>query len=314
MSFKIVLLGPDVDESWPRKIRQAVPGVAVKAFRDWQDALADIEDTDAAYGTVPPSLLARAKKLRWICAARAGLGGDWFYDALVKSDVIVTNMRGSYNEHLSAHAVAFLLAFARRFEHYLPQKQWKKGPGMIDLPSKTVLIVGVGGAGAEAAKLCAALGLTVLGADPRVTVPPPGVAELFTPDRLAERLGEADFVIVTTPETPDTKGMFDARLFARMKRGAYFINIARGGCVVTEDLIAALRSGHLAGAGLDVVAPEPLPPDSPLWAMPNVLITPHVAISGVPYRQKWEEILLENCRRFAGHQPLLNVVDKEKWY
>jgi phosphoglycerate dehydrogenase-like enzyme len=314
MSVKILLLPPDVDESWPQKIREVVPGASVKAFRDPQDALADIEDADAAYGTVPPELLARAKRLRWICAARAGLGGDWFYDALVKSDVVVTNMRGSYNEHLSAHAVAFLLAFARRFEHYLPQRQWKKGPGMIDLPTKTVLIVGVGGAGAEAGKLCAALGMTVLGADPRVTEPPPGVSELFTPDRLPDRLGDADFVIVTTPETPETRGMFDARLFARMKRGAYFINIARGGCVVTDDLITALRSGQLAGAGLDVVAPEPLPPDSPLWDMPNVLITPHVAISGVPYRKKWEEILLENCRRFAGNQPLLNVVDKEKWY
>ena len=153
--------------------------------------------------------------------------------------------------------------------------------------------------------------MRVLGADPRVTDPPAGMTELFTPDRLEERLGEADFVIVTTPETPETLGMFNARLFSRMKRGAYFINIARGGCVVTEDLIAALRSGQLAGAGLDVVAPEPLPPDSPLWGMPNVLITPHVAISGAPYRQKWEEILLENCRRFAGNEPLLNVVDKE---
>jgi phosphoglycerate dehydrogenase-like enzyme len=185
---------------------------------------------------------------------------------------------------------------------------------MIDLPTKTVLIVGVGGAGAEAAKLCAALGMKVLGADPRVTTTPPGVSELFTPERLAERLGEADFVIVTTPETPDTRGMFDQGLFARMKRGAYFINIARGGCVVTADLIAALRSGHLAGAGLDVAAPEPLPDDSPLWSLPNVLITPHVAISGVPYRQKWLEILLENCRRFAGNQPLINVVNKEKWF
>src|SRR5262249_50547090 len=90
------------------------------------------------------------------------------------------------------------------------------------------------------------------------------------------------------------------------------INIARGRCVVTEDLIAALRSGQLAGAGLDVVDPEPLPPDSPLWEMPNVLITPHVAISGAPYRQKWEEILLENCWRFAKNEPLLNVVDKRK--
>ena len=89
MSFKIVLLAPDVDESWPQKIRQAVPGAAAKAFRDPNDALVDIEDADAAYGTVPPELFARAKKLRWICAARAGLGGDWFYDALVKSDVVV---------------------------------------------------------------------------------------------------------------------------------------------------------------------------------------------------------------------------------
>ncbi|MBI3302383.1 MAG: D-2-hydroxyacid dehydrogenase, partial [Deltaproteobacteria bacterium] len=219
-----------------------------------------------------------------------------------------------YNEHLSAHAVAFLLAFARRFEHYLPQKQWKRGPGIIDLPTKTVLIVGVGGAGSEASKLCATFGMRVLGADPRVTDPPTGMAELFTPDRLAERLSEADFVIVTTPESPETLGMFNARLFARMKRGSYFINISRGGCVVTEDLIAALRSGQLAGAGLDVVEPEPLPPDSPLWGMPSVLITPHVAIYGAPYRQKWEELLLENCRRYAKNEPLLNVVDKAKWY
>src|SRR6266446_6090302 len=314
MSFKILLLGPDIDPSWPAKIMAAVPGAVVKAFSDTNEAAGEIETADAAYGTVPPELFARAKALRWICASRAGLGGAWFYDALVKSDVVVTNMRGSYNEHLAAHAVAFLLAFARRFDHYLPQKRWQRGPQMIDLPEQTVLIVGVGGAGGEASKLCAALGMKVLGADPRVTELPPGMSDLATPDRLAERLGEADFVIVTTPETPDTRGMFDSRLFAKMKRGSYFINIARGGCVVTEDLIAALRSGHLAGAGLDVVAPEPLPPDSPLWTMPSVLITPHVAISGAPYRQKWEEILLENCRRFAGNQPLLNVVDKEKWY
>jgi phosphoglycerate dehydrogenase-like enzyme len=314
MSFKILLLPPNVDASLPEKIRQVVPGAVVKAFLDPTTALPDIADADAAYGTVPPELFARARKLRWICAARAGLGGDWFYDALVQSDVVVTNMRGSYNEHLSAHAVAFMLAFARRFDHYLPQQQWQRGPEMIDLPTKTVLIVGVGGAGSETSKLCVAFGMRVLGADPRVTELPIGMAELFTPDRLEERLGEADFVIVTTPESRDTLGMFNARLFSCMKRGAYFINISRGGCVVTEDLIAALRSGHLAGAGLDVAAPEPLPPDNPLWQMPNVLITPHVAIYGAPYRQKWEEILLENCRRFANHEPLLNVVDKEKWY
>jgi phosphoglycerate dehydrogenase-like enzyme len=138
--------------------------------------------------------------------------------------------------------------------------------------------------------------------------------ELDRPDRLAECLGEADFVTLTTPETPETVGMFNARLFERIKRGSYFINIARGRCVVTDDLIAALRSGHLAGAGLDVADPEPLPDDSPLWGMPNVLITPHVAIYGTPYRDKWEAMLIENCRRFAAGEPLLNVVDKEKWF
>src|SRR5215471_19026415 len=314
MSFKLLLLAPDLDPSWPDKIRQPVPGVEVKAFADPQDAVDDISDADAAYGTVPPELLARAQKLRWICAARAGLGGAWFYDALVKSDVIVTNMRGSYNEHLAAHAVAFLLGFARRFDHYLPQKRWQRGPQMIDLPAQTVLIVGVGGAGGEASKLCAAFGMRVLGIDPRVTEAPPGMNDLAGPDKLKSRLGEADFVILTTPETPETVGMFNTTLFAQMKQGSYFINIARGRCVVTDNLVEALRSGHLAGAGLDVADPEPLPADHPLWAMPNVLITPHVAIYGTPYRDKWEAILIENCRRFATGEPLLNVVDKEKWF
>jgi phosphoglycerate dehydrogenase-like enzyme len=314
MSFKIVLLAPDADPTWPEKIRQAVPGIVVKAFTDPGEARDDIADADAAYGTVPAELLARATKLRWICAARAGLGGAWFYDALVKSDIVVTNMRGAYNEHLAAHAVAFLLAFARRFDHYLPQKRWQRGPAMIDLPAQRVLIVGVGGAGAEAAKLCAALGMRVLGVDPRVTDRPAGMDDLAGTDRLDERLGDADFVILTTPETPDTVGMFNARLFSKMKPGSYFINIARGRCVVTADLIAVLQSGHLAGAGLDVADPEPLPDDSPLWTMPSVLITPHVAIYGTPYRDKWEAMLIENCRRFAAGQPLLNVVDKEKWF
>jgi phosphoglycerate dehydrogenase-like enzyme len=271
MSFTILLLGPEADPSWPRKIMQAVPGAIAKAFPNADDAAADLETAEAVFGTVPPELFARARKLRWICAARAGLGGAWFYDALVKSEVVVTNMRGSYNEHLAAHAVAFLLAFARRFDHYLPPKRWQRGPKMIDLPARTVLSVGVGGAGGEAGRLCATFGMRVIGIDPRVTKAPSGMTELAGPDELESWLGTADFVILTTPETPDTVGLFNAKLFAQMKQGSYFINIARGRCVVTADLVEALRSGHLGGAGLDVVDPEPLPPEHPLWAMPNVL-------------------------------------------
>jgi phosphoglycerate dehydrogenase-like enzyme len=314
MSFTMLLLSAEADASWPEKIRQTVPGAVAKIYSDPKDAAADVETADAVFGTLPPELFARAKRLRWICASRGGLGGGYFYDALINSDVVVTGMQGSYNDHLSTHAVAFLLAFARRFDHYLPQKRWQRGPGMIDLPTKTVLIVGVGGAGSEVSKQCSVFGMRVLGIDPRVTDPPPGMVGLARPDRLEEFLSEADFVIVTTPETPDTLGLFNRRRFSRMKRGAYFINIARGKCVVTGDLIAALQSGHLAGAGLDVADPEPLPADSPLWEMANVMITPHVAILGTPYRQKWEATLLENCRRFAAGQPLVNVIDKRKWF
>ncbi len=310
----MILLRTGAVQDWSLDVEAAVPGASVRVFQTPAEAMGAIEDADCVYGTLPPELLARAKKLRWIAAPLAGLGGSWFYDELVKSDVVVTNMAGSYNEHLSAHAVAFLLAFSRRFDHYLPLEEWKRGPAPTDLTEQTVLIVGVGGSGREASKQCAAFGLRVLGCEPRATDLPEGMAELFTPDRLADRIGDADYVLVTVPESPETVGMFNAALFARMKRGSYFITISRGRVAVTADLIEALRSGHLAGAGFDVVDPEPLPSDSPLWSMTNVLITPHIAIAGAPYVDKWRAILLENCRRFAIGEPLLNVVDKEKWF
>ena len=136
----------------------------------------------------------------------------------------------------------------------------------------------------------------------------------MTPNRLDAQLADADFVILTTPESPQTLRLFDAGRFAAMRHGAYFINIGRGACVVTEDLVAALASGHLAGAGLDVVTPEPLPAEHPLWTMPGVMLTPHVAILGAPYQRKREAILLENCRRFGSGEPLLNIVDKANWF
>src|SRR5262249_10160410 len=152
----------------------------------------------------------------------------------------------------------------------------------------------VGGAGGEASKLGAGLGMRVLGIDPRVTEGPAGMAALATPDQPGGWLGEAGFVGPTTPEAPAPGGRVGSSLFARMKRGAYFINIARGRWVVTADLVEALRSGHPAGAGLDVADPEPLLSNHPLWSMPNVLITPHVAIYETPYREKWEAMLIDN--------------------
>ena len=314
----MVLLPPYTEPDWPDRIRAEVPGATVELFARPEDAAVAIVDADAAYGTVPAGLFARATKLRWIAAPLAGLGPDWFHPALVESDVKVTNLRGIYNEHLAGHAVAFLLAFSRRFDVFFARQAagvWKRGETMIDLASCTVAIVGVGGSGTEAGRLCAAFGMRVLGVDPRTTEPPPGFAAVLPTAQLDQALTEADFVIITTPETPETRGLFDAGRFAATKRGAYLINIARGACVVTADLVAALESGHLAGAGLDVVDPEPLPAGHPLWTMPNVLLTPHVAIAGAPgWYERRTAILLENCRRFARGDELMNLVDKRLWF
>ncbi len=320
MSFKIVLL-PNAGAHWPDALRRAVPGIEVAFFDELNDAAAAaIEDADAAFGTVPPELLARARKLRWISAPMAGLGGRWFYDELIQSDVTVTNVSGIYNEHLAGHIMGFVLAFSRRLDFYIPQQVkaplWQHGPEPIELSERTALIVGVGGAGSEAARLCNAFGMRVIGVDPRETRLLPGLSEIVTPDHMDEKLPEADFVILTIPESPGTVNLFNADKFARMKQGSYIINIGRGVTIVTEDLMAALRSGKLAGAGLDVINPEPLPSGHPIWSMPGVLITPHIAISGS--RDVWEqrrlELLIDNCQRFEKGEPLRNMVDKKNWF
>ncbi|MGE0058663.1 MAG: D-2-hydroxyacid dehydrogenase [Dehalococcoidia bacterium] len=313
MSFKLVLMPPDFDPHWPEAIRAAVPECEVVTYEGPED----LNDADAVYGSLSPEQFMVALQLRWIAASRAGLGGSWFHKALVESDVVVTGMHGAYNEHLSTHAMAFVLAFARGFDYYLPRQasySWDKSRKMVDLNGATAAVVGVGGAGTEVGRQCAAFGMHVLGFDPRRKDVPEGFESVEPAEALDGRLGECDFVIVTAPETPVTKGMFNRQRFARMKRGAYFINISRGSLVVTPDLVFSITSGQLAGAGLDVMDPEPLPPGHALWTTPGVLITPHVAINGTPYHERWLQMLIDNCKRFEAGEPLRNVVDKQMWF
>ena len=191
---------------------------------------------------------------------------------LIQSDVVVTNTREIYNDHISAHIMAFLLAFARGFQVYIPQQvegAWRQGYQTIYLPEATAAVVGVGGIGSETARLCSEFGMTVLGVDPRLTEPSPGMAELHRPDALLDVLPRADFVLVTVPETPETQGMFALDQFRAMKNSAFIINIGRGATVVLDDLLEALRAGEIAGAGLDVFQVEPLPAGHPLWTAPG---------------------------------------------
>jgi phosphoglycerate dehydrogenase-like enzyme len=232
----------------------------------------------------------------------------------------VTNFRGIFNEHIAAHIMAFVLAFARGLHQYVrhqAQHAWspaKLDTGVVHLPESMALIVGVGGIGAETARLCSAFGMRVVGVDARLQDRPPGVAELHAPDALDTQLPRADFVILTVPHTPETEGLMNARRFGLMRRSAFFINIGRGQTTRLDDLVAALRSGQIAGAGLDVFELEPLPPEHPLWDAPNVLITPHTAGYGPYLDDRRLEIILDNARRFVRGEPLRNVVDKAHWF
>lgn len=323
MAYQLLLYrDPDYADShiadrYPAALQQMLPDVEVIVARSRAELEAHIATADAAFGKLPPELFAKAKRLRWIQCPQAGPDPSFYHPALVASDVVVTNVRGIFNDHISAHVLAMMLAFARGLPTYWTQQarhEWKLGAPTVHLPESTVLMLGVGGIGAETARLCAQLRMHVIGVDPRVQSAPEGIARLVRPEQIDEVLGNADFVVVTVPETPATRGMFDAGFFSRMKRGAYFINIGRGATVKLLDLDAALRSGHLAGAALDVFEQEPLPSDHPLWDAPGMIITPHVAAIGPYLDDRRADVFLDNCRRFHDGLPLRNVVDKANWF
>jgi phosphoglycerate dehydrogenase-like enzyme len=321
-AFTLVMIPPHTGKGrrWAARIAQDEIGVRVLQPETKAEAIRDIADADAAFGTIPPDVLAAARRLRWLQAPQAAPPAGFYYPELVAHPAVVTNFREIYNDHISAHIMAFVLAFARGFHYYMPQQmraEYLPRPldtGVVHLPEATALILGVGGIGAEAARLCHAFGMRVIGVDARRSYPPQGVEELHGPEKLDELLPLADFLIMTIPHTPATEGLINRQRLRRMKPSAFLINIGRGMTVCLADLVAALHAREIAGAGLDVFEIEPLPADHPLWAAPNVLITPHTAGFGPYLDDRRLDILLDNCRRFALGQPLRNVVDKAAWF
>jgi phosphoglycerate dehydrogenase-like enzyme len=322
MATTFVMLPPQTPtrRAWASRLADALPDLSVTVAESEADAARVIADAEAAFGTIPDALLGRAGRLRWLQAPQAAPPAGYYTRALIAHPVVVTNFREIYNDHIAAHIMAFVLAFARGLHYYLPRqlrREWRREPldtGVVHLPDATALIVGVGGIGAETARLAAAFGMHVMGVDARRREAPPGVGKLEGPDALDSLLPLADFVILTVPHTPATEGFMHRARFQRMKRTAFFINIGRGMTTRLDDLVAALRAGEIAGAGLDVFEEEPLPADHPLWTTPGVLLTPHSAGFGPHLDDRRFAILLDNCRRFLAGEPLRNVVDKANWF
>jgi phosphoglycerate dehydrogenase-like enzyme len=321
-AFTFLMLPPQTDltRQWAARLSDRVTGMKLVVAETMDQAASAIVTADAAFGTLPATLLAKAQRLRWLQAPQAAPPAGYYYPELVGHAVTVTNFREIYNDHISAHIMAFVLAFARGLHVYIPQqlrREWKKPKedlGVVALPGATALIVGLGGIGAETARLLAAFGVRVLAVDARRSDKPDFVAELHPPGALDGLLPQADFVILTVPHTPATEGFFNRSKFRRMKQSAFFINIGRGMTTKLDDLVAALDAGEIAGAALDVYEQEPLPAEHPLWGMPNVLMTPHMAGYGPHLNERRLQIIEDNCRAFAEGRALRNVVDKATWF
>jgi phosphoglycerate dehydrogenase-like enzyme len=329
-----LLIHPEISQHRLEKVKQAAGAMGVVQAATDADAAREIADADALFGYLTLPLLRAAGKLRWVQSPTASME-KFLYPELVASPVVVTNMRGIFSDVIADHVFGFILCFAKNFHIYIRQQMqgtWHAlgrernelpgyaGPGEVHPSDRVALtladctlgVVGLGGIGAETARRGRAFGMRVLAVDPKAEQAPEGVA-LWRPNRLAEMLGQSDFVVVAAPHTPETYKLFNRERIRQMKRTAYLINVGRGVIVDLADLTAALQAGEIAGAGMDVFETEPLPAGHPLWSMPNVIITPHTAAASPRVAERHLETLLENLRRFAAGQPLLNVVDKHTW-
>lgn len=325
------------------EIRAALPG-------DWElcvveepvdgrgDGGADSPGAAAALRAVPgaevyvgfgvPEPLFRAAtegpgaRLRWAHTASAGAGGS-LHAAMRASDVVLTNAAGIYAEPMADTVLAMMLHFARGLDFAVRaqagRRWWKEPWEGADAPVRelaecTVGIVGLGGIGRAVARRAAALGMRVLATRRGPGGGPEGVEVLAGAEGLERLLPRSDFLVVTVPLTEATRGMIGEAELRRLPPGAVLVNVARGGVVDEDALVAALASGRLRGAGLDVFAREPLPADSPLWSLPNLLVTPHVSGTSHRYWRRQTDLILDNIRRYLAGEPLRNTVDKEAGY
>jgi phosphoglycerate dehydrogenase-like enzyme len=284
--------------------------------RRWRGLLARAEilfDIDPTHRADLPDV---ARNARWVQATSAGIGQlvqENHYDTRMPKTVFTT-ASGVHRRPLAEFVVMAMLMHhkgALRVIRAQQRRHWERYAG-TDMEGRTLAIVGLGRVGAEIARLCRALGMRVIGTDLRFV--PDVVDHYYEPSRLHAMLPQTDVLVLIVPHTPQTENLIGARELALLPRGAYVINIARGAVVDEPALIEALRSGHLAGAALDVFAEEPLPPHSPLWEMPTVMVSPHSASTSDRENRRITDLFCDNLRRYLAGEQLRNVLDPRLMY
>ncbi|HYM81646.1 MAG TPA: D-2-hydroxyacid dehydrogenase [Candidatus Limnocylindria bacterium] len=305
------------------ELAREFPEVRFIAPADQAEADERLAEADVVFGwAVTRDNFSAAKRLRWIHLSAAGVGSQLF-PALVESDVVLTNGRGLHGVAMAEHTLGVLLAFTRklhlardaqRARRWAQRALWSEPPPYGALAGTTMGLVGFGAVGRAIAERATALGIDVLAVrrhpdpDPR-----PAVAQ-WDPSRMPDVLARADWLVLAVPLTNETRRLMDADALAQVKSGAILVNLGRGGLVDEAALVAALRDGRLAGAALDVFEREPLPEASPLWEMPQVIVTPHVSGFGPRYWERSTDQFRRNLRAFLDGAPLENVVDKRAGY
>ena len=287
----------------------------------WQQLLGDADilfDFDQAHREDLPEL---APRVQWLQATSAGIGQfvkQMGYDARMPNTVFTT-ARGVHAKPLAEFCLLTMLMFNKdlpRMQRDQKRKHWERYAG-TDLDGRTLVIVGVGAVGREVARVGRALGMNVIGIKRHTEGVDPAslnLDELQEPAELHSSLRKAEYLVLATPHTPDTAQMIGATELALLPRGAVLVNIGRGALVDEAALIEALRSGHLRAAGLDVFAQEPLPPDSPLWEMSNVLVSPHSGSTSDRENERVTDLFCENLRHFLADEPMINVLDMDRLY
>ena len=312
--MRIVLCYP-IEPQHLAQIRAAAPGHEV--VDAGQERIAEqILEADIFCGhakvPIPWGEVVRRGRLRWIQSSAAGLD-HCLTPETIASPIVVTSASGLFADAVAEQALALLLGLLRGLPQFFRAQQrheFVRRPTR-DLHEATVGIVGLGGNGTRLAQVLRAFRTRIVATDMFPDHRPEGVDAVWPPEELPRLLGVADIVILCVPLNDRTRGMIAARELAQMKPGALLINVARGPVVVERDLVAALQNGHLGGAGLDVTEVEPLAPDSPLWDLPNVLITPHVGAQSRWRADRTTALVCENLRRYFAGRPLINLVDKQ---
>lgn len=278
----------------------------LEGWATWEriDALASAELYAARLKTAqiaagwPQPEWVRESRLHWLQLGSVGFE-NYLSAASAHPDFRLCNASGVMSVPVAEQFIAMLFGLARRLPHHKKdqlERRWRRQPVYDEIAGSTVCIVGVGDIGTEMARRCLALGMNVIGVRRNARIPHPIIERLYPLDRLDQAIAQADHVVLIMPSTPDTLGLFDDGMFGRMKRGAYFYNLARGSLVDEAALIRHLRSGHLAGAGLDVFACEPLPGDSELWTFDNVIVTPHSGGRSVKEFDRICNLFVENLQ------------------